>query len=185
MKTEPKFKVGDWLTAEGKIHNHIVGYIQGEEHIYAVEVPNKDRNLPYSTFMTWMTEFELLDRDKDMVKVPAPDFARFAKLEAGDSLRVGGSTGDEPEYVYILARAGDVVLLSSMPHKHELEKVSKVSEQIKELTDGDIDPMKDFLEEGEEEMMRKHSSSRYAKRVATVWKTTDWLAWMNWKIVEE
>lgn len=174
---KPKYKVGDYLAGEGRVFARIRAYIEGEEHIYAIELPDQRET---GTKMHWYSEFELDDRF-GATAVQAPDFKRYARLEAGDILHV-----DKDIYTTVLAKIGDLVLLSDIPHKAGAEHtIHKLAEQIKELTEGQIDMEDLVFDEEDKQSMKNHASSRYVKRVASMWKPTDWVALMNWKIVEE
>lgn len=179
-----KFKVGDWILADNRVYQKIEAVIEGDEIVYGLTLPKHDKSDDEGMYLAWVTEFELLDRDPLMKKVPAPDFKKYAKLKAGDVVHMGNSS-DRP-YITILAKVGTTVLMSGVPHGHkEHEVMEKVSEQVKELTGGEVDPMEDFFDDEDKAQMKKHSNSRYVKRIATVWKTTDWICLMNWPIVEE
>lgn len=175
-----KYNVGDYLAGKDKVYAKIKAYLEGEEHIYAIELPN---NKGTSTTIHWYSEFEIDDRFGD-IEVRTPDFKRYAQLKAGDILHVG-DTGDI--YTTVLAKVGDLVLLSDIPHKHdaELKTIHKLADQLKELTEGQIDIEDVMFNEEQRKDIKNQGSSRYSKRVASMWKPTDWVALMNWPIVEE
>lgn len=183
-----KYKVGDYIVAPGCIFKRIVGVITDDSSnpIYANCVPynrakDDDRAGGYSaigTRMVWDTEFEL---DDDGYAPATPDFKRYSKLEAGDMLLVG----DKQDYIKVLARVGEAILLSDIPNTQEAEMVNKLSEQIKELSDGKVDPMQDLMSEDERKKLKQRGTMTYAHKVANIWKTTEWLCLMNWTIVGE
>lgn len=173
-KHKAKYKVGDYVTSYNKVIRQVVVVIDdGTVPIYGVRNPRTWADIQ------WDTEYELNDEGAEKV---IPDFALYDTLQAGDMLHMGHSE-DRP-YIHILARLGNAVMMSSVPHKGKLKQVTKLSEQLKELTDGAIDPLGD-MDEQEKSEMRKAGSTTHTAKQATIWQTTDLLCLMNWPIVRE
>lgn len=173
-EVKSKFKVGDYIVGEGRVFSRVMAVINdGVQPVYATMGP-KDKK------PTWETEFELVDELK-LVK-QTPDFAKYKKLKPGDVLLTGKST--EGIYTTVLARVGDLCLISLAPQKKAIEQVEKLADQIKELTEGEVDVL-ESLGDDSKSKMRKYSSTTWANKVAGGWETTDWLCLMNWPIVSE
>lgn len=181
---KPKYKVGQYIAGEDRVYARITAYLSGEEHIYALELPRMQTRDDSGTHVQWFTEFEIDEKFGDVAVVPAPDFKRYANLEAGDVLHLGHTTD---LYTTVLVRVGDMVLLSDIPHDHkkEMAQVHKLSEQLRELTDGKIDVEDTLFDPETRKVLSNHGSSRYSKRIASMWKPVQWVALMNWPIVEE
>lgn len=173
-KSKPKYKVGDYIGGDNYVLLRIMAVLtEGPEIVYGLSTP-KDSDLK------WSTEFELLDRNNNDVLVP--DFEAYHNLKAGDILHCGQTM--DREYITILARAGDLALVSMAPLRKEMGKINKLAEQIKELSDGELDMM-DNLSDDAKDNMKKYSSSKYTSRVASDWHPVEWLCLMNWPIVKE
>lgn len=179
-KTQPKFKVGDYIAAPHYVFLQVMAVItDGMQPVYCLfGPPNPSSKKGDRVSYMWSTEFELLEKE---MKVGKPDFEGCRKLQPGDVLRVL-SQDNEEQYTHVLARVDQMVLLSDVPHSHDVKTVSKLAEQIKELTDDKIDLMdnKELKDE-----LRKHGSSTWAKNIATEWYSVENVALMNWKVVGE
>lgn len=178
---KPKYKRGQYLAKEGlKVVKILAVITNSSQPVYATEMPRDRDKSEQGTHTDWRTEFEL---DEDKYEVVKPDFKRYATLEPNDILRIG--SGDEVKYVKILARAGDMALLSQIPQKEAVKAMVGISEQLKELTEGRVDLIKATFSDEELTDMEKHGTTKWAHNVASFWKTTEWLCLMNWPIVEE
>ncbi len=168
----PRFAVGDYLADHHSIILRVEAVItDGPLPVYAIVAPNRGNELQ------WFTEYEITEERKlDKVE---PDFAAYAKLEAGDVLRTGSSKHHDSSYATVLARVGHMVLLSNSPRsQHETETIEKVTAQLDELTGGAISAHGDVKKE-----LRKGSSILHQSKIADRWWTTDQLCLQNWAIV--
>lgn len=175
ITTKSKYKVGDYITADDYVIRKVLAVVEdGLQPVYAVDNPKGDKD-----DIKWVTEFEL---DEDSMSQITPDFASYHALEAGDILHMGQAS--DREYTTVIARVGDLVLLSMAPHSHELKQATQLSDQLKELTDGEVDLI-GSLDEDTKKALKKHSSSRWTKNVASMWRSVEWICLMNWPIVKE
>lgn len=179
MKKKPKYKVGDYLVAEKIKFLEVVSVIaDGPMPIYAIRLvraANKG-----GTSVKWNTEYEL---DEDNVSVVVPDFSAYHKLQAGDVLRIGWDEHDSDLYSTILARVGNMALLSDIP-QNKLKEVAKIAAQLKELTEGQLDLM-ESLDDSTRSDMKKRMSLSHTSRVAAYWMHVDDICLFNWPIVRE
>lgn len=173
-KQKAKYKIGDYVTSNNRVIREVLAVItDGTIPIYGLRSPKKWDDI------TWDTEYELDDEKAQKV---IPDFALYDTLQAGDMLHMGHT--EERQYIHVLARVGNALLMSSIPDRDTIKKVTKLSEQIKELTDGTIDPLGD-MDDRDRAEMRKSGSITHTAKQATSWQTADWLCLMNWPIVRE
>ena len=173
-KRVPLYKQGDFVTAPNKVFLEIMAVIDdGVLPIYGTISPKAwDK-------VIWRTEFELTD--EAYVK-GTPDFEQFASIRAGDIMKMGWT--DDAEYIRVLARVGDVVLLSAAPQSKKVKEVTELSKQLEDLTDGMVKPL-EMMPAEDREMLKKMASTTHASKIATEWETVTKLALMNWQLLSE
>lgn len=162
-----KYKTGDYIVSSGFTYSRILGVIeQPEATVYATIGPKKPEHI------NWFTQYELDQRGYSKKTPPIDD---FRKLQPGDIISVD-LEANKKAYVTILARIGDVVLLSSVPNDKEkfLLDIDKFFE--KELGRG-------LLDEEERRDMRRERSPHTLLQTADTWWHIDRLALMNWDII--
>ena len=173
---KPKYEAGKFYRYGQSVLIEILGVIPEEQPVYALTTVNCPGEVK------WFTEFELEDDLGGVLKEADPDYEAWSKLKVGDMI-LGYDMDDknksEGHYFTVLARVGDVVLLSSSPHDHShpLEKViervgSHIAEQLEELTDGEVK----MDVENAKERKAKHMSLRYTQKIAGAWKPLEELA---------
>lgn len=172
-----KYKVGDYLVAPQIKFLEIVAVIEGRMPIYAVRMPHNPPK--HGMQVNWQTEYQVEEHD---AKLGKPDFAPYRKLAADDVLKVSGDENDDA-YSRILARVGDMVLLSQVPHKH-IEGLTDLAEQLRELTDGELDLM-GSLSKDTKTKVRQHTSLTHQNKLAATWMHIDEVCLFNWPIVGE
>lgn len=171
---KPKYKVGDYVTSPKHVFLEIVGVIdQGVLPIYAI------RNPKNMSQIRWESQYEL---DEQNLEKGTPDFAKFAAVQAGDVLKMGFT--DDRQYLRILARVGDVVMLSAAPDPKTVKDVTDLSKQLEELTDGVVNPL-EMMGKADKDMLRKMASTTHASKVATDWVHVRHLALYNWQLIGE
>lgn len=124
----------------------------------------------------WFTQYELDNHGFYEIK---PVFDKWANIKTGDMVETGGA------YKKVLARFGDIVLLSTQPaDKKGIKVAHKLSEQLDELTNGQAN----FVENLEKQLERDKPflSSNGALKVAeNHWHHIHDLALMNWELLRE
>lgn len=164
--TKP-YKVGDYLTAKELIFFRV-----------AAVVENEFKNPIYGLWtikgpaLQWMTQFEL---DRKGIAKDAPKFEKFKNIKAGDVVFIG-KTDDPKEYRSVLAKVGDIALLSG-----------EGRDQAKMILDID----KFFSEEAGQELLSDkardevtfYSSSHNMSKSAGEWYTPETMALMNWDVI--
>lgn len=177
-----KFKIGDYISADDTILIKIVAVMQEEKDksiypIYALS-SSKMENIK------WVTEYEL--EKKNFKKALPPDFEKFRKIKSGDVLKIEciHKGKNQTEYKYVIARVGDVCLLSRSPEKEMVQEINKLSEQIAELTEGQINILED-LSDDVKTSLKETESSLHNSKVADDWYHVDFLATLNWEIISE
>lgn len=164
-----KYAQGDYLTARNLTFQQVLAAMeQAAGPIYALgELPKKPREI------IWMTEAEL---DNLGLSKQEPDFDSFSKLKADDILKMG----DREQWCKVLARVGDVVLLSNNPDKDAHNDLLAMDKAMRELTGGPGP-----LDEAAREHIKSHGSITKMHQEATDWWTIRQLALMNWTVVRE
>lgn len=177
--TKAKYKLGDYLSAPGKVYMQVRAVIENDNAlpVYALQsfhIKNKHE-------IEWVTEFEL-SNDYHVSKTTEPDFKRYDTLAVGDTLKIGDEESQRgSNYATILARVGNMVLLSQIPHSHEVKQIHALADQIKELTDGQVE----IMDEDTSQQLKKHGTLNWARQAAADWLTTEQICLMNWPIVRE
>lgn len=173
-KAKAKYKVGDYVVAPTLVYREIlVALTDGPIPIYGARTPkNWDK-------VAWYTEFEF---DDDHVVKGKPDFALWKTVVEGDVIKCGNT--DDRNYIRVLARVADTVLVSEEPQAEKVKQVTELSDQIKKLTEGSIDPM-GSLDKSDRDMLRKIASTTHASKIASGWMTIEYLALMNWQLIRE
>lgn len=188
-----KYKPGDYLSSKGAVHVEILEAIDGELPIYKISSPATDENKG----IMWQTETFF---DKIGLKKSTPAFDKFAKIKAGDMLRIQGMQGS-PHYRKVLARRDEDVLLSHIPIPNKVVRQhKKLEEQLQELTDAisadsedTPEVIKDVLQLATKTLAKDEFdiawnemiTGRNAYDIAGEWYTVHKLALMNWELLSE
>lgn len=167
------FAEGDWITAPGHVYLKVLAVIDsGVGPMYCIFSPKTPNGVG------WQSQYQL---DEDGMALAEPDFSRFAKLKAGDILRVG--TDDEDPYVVVLARAGQAVLLSHVPDKKLASKLMELDKHLKQLAD--LSDGESIFEGDDLARIKKMGSQLHSSKIAGDWMDIRQIALMHWEIIEE
>lgn len=180
-KTESKtiikssvFKVGDYIVAPDCVYLRIMAVVDsGMGPMYGVLGP-KD------AVLHWQSQYQL---DSDKMVVGQPPLEQLKSLKAGDIIRAGQR--DEANYVTVLARVGDAVLLSSRPNKRLAQKLIQLDKMFSEVSEDTGMNLTDLIDEREMTALKKLGSSLHAAKIADEWLAIETIALMNWELVSE
>lgn len=164
-----KYAQGDYLTARNLTFQRVLAAIeQAAGPIYAMgDMPKDPKKI------VWVTEVEL---DNMGLSKQEPDFDGFSKIQSEDIVKMG----DRDQWCKVLARVGDVVLLSNTPNKEAHADLIELDKAIRGVT-GDQGP----LDEVAREHIKAHGSITKMHQEAADWWTVRQLALMNWTVVQE
>lgn len=196
-----KYKAGDYVARHGSVHLKICAAIDGAEPLYGTESPNK----PGET--TWMTEYSLDHTSHGVSTKVKPDFKLWAKVKAGDLIRISCGKNEEhecdfdsPAVISVIARVDDLVMVSRTKlTKSDLKKNEVVLDAMNEALDHLLEEHRDdplaeeMLSTGEklrndlQRSAEKGSNNSTAWRIESGygWMTTHRLALMSWELLSE
>lgn len=166
-----KYKQGDYITTTNHTFQRVLAALeQAAGPIYAVgELPKSPKKI------IWMTESEL---DGMNMSKQEPNFEGFEQLKAGDILKMG----ERNMWSKVLARIGEVVLLSNVNSEEAHSDLLKLNELVQEITGGD-GPLD--LDTETRQHIAGHRSITKMHQEATEWFSVKQLALMNWTVVTE
>jgi hypothetical protein len=177
-KPKPKYKVGDYLTADDSVIMRVDAVIADDPYnpLYGVsheKRPDREKD----TLLQWATEYEL-DHNPPVYHI-TPEWDKWAKVKAGDLIHVG--TSIDKGYVKVLARVGNLVMLSSKPTtRKEKESLNRIAGQIEDLTDGKVTKIEITKTIGKDMEL---TTSEAHKTANSYWWTTEQLARMHWELL--
>lgn len=172
-KEEKGYKIGDFLAAPKTVILEVVAVVDtGAMPVYGFRSPKHNH-------IQWETSYQV---EQDNMKKLTPDFKAYSKIKTGDILKIGGGSIEEGVYIRVLARVGDAVLLSEKPQAEKIKKVTKLAEQLSDLTDGELDIMQ-ALDADDRETLRKMASTTHASKLANEWMYWGTICLMNWTLI--
>lgn len=171
-----KYKVGDYVTRPtNTVHLRVCAAYEGEVPLYAVLSPKDPKP-------NWLSELEL-----DLLEFgpSQPKFKEWENCKAGDIVNDGLG------FCKILARIGNVIMLSRSPvPKDQQPKLEALADQLSSLEENDSDK-----ERGEDKTVSKLAMKIQPKTLQDAhrmvgpgsceWHTVEYYALMNWELLRE
>lgn len=183
--TRPKarFKSGDYLTIDNGQRNafvKVIAVIEGPvQHLYALQ--------RWGHKFKWFTEYEMFaEADFTTCLGKGPDLKLWDTIAVGDMLECNGCNNPyyERHTHMVIARVGQLVMLSNAPVKLDADKTRAVAEQLDSLTNDAFGLSE--LAENAIKSSKPYSSSRNAQKISQKdWSDIEHLAWLNWRIIRE
>lgn len=168
-----KYSVGDYLAGQQTVFAKVVAAFEGSQPIYGILY----RKIGEKPRVSWDTEYEL---DKQGYKLKNPDFELWSTIAQGDTIRIGELNDSHMCVVMVLARLGDLVMISEPPTTTEVrDTIEDLSEQIERLTEGAV------TKETITEAVKPKTRAEAFKTAHGSWLTIEDLALMNWELLRE
>lgn len=156
-------KMGDYISTNNTVLMHVVAIVQGESKIYGFNsIKNPD--------IRWFTEQEVIGRGLEVTEYTP---GKFKNIRTGDIVHMG-----EDQYVKVLARVGDAVLLSKAKDPSATEFVSAMDHLAEGLGIN-------VLDDEAREHISDHGKMTKMTQTADDWYDIEFMNLMNWRVVEE
>jgi hypothetical protein len=163
-----KYKVGDYVQRPvNSVHLRVCAAYDGEVPLYALLSPK-------TTQPDWISELEL---DMLEFRISHPELEKWRGAKEGDIVNDGNG------FCKVLARIGDVVVLSRSPvPRDEFSKLEDLADQLNSL-----EPDTKATSEMALSLQPKtlHEAHRMVGPGSCEWRTVEFYALMSWELLRE